>query len=308
MKTLETYRARPFLKWAGGKTQLLEQFQGLYPEELKRGEIRYYFEPFLGGGAVFFDVIQNFEIEKAFLYDVNPEIVLVFNVVKRDVNKLIRELDKLQKKYFALSSEEDKKEFYYKERTLYNKSLKNTDFHKYEANWIKRAARMIFLNRTCFNGLFRQNRKGEFNVPSGKYKNPRISDPENLISVSQVLQKAEIRTGDFTKPFEKITEESFVYYDPPYRPISKTSAFTTYAKGDFGEPEQIRLAEEFRRVYEKGAKVMLSNSDPKNIDPSDEFFEDNFHGFNIHRVKANRMINSVSDKRGAITELVITNY
>ena len=304
-----TSKAKPFLKWAGGKVQLLAQFRQCYPQALHKGELTRYVEPFLGGGAVFLDVAQRFStIQEAYLFDINEQLVLAYQVIQKAPDGLIEALSGLSGEYFE-RHEPERKEFYYDIRSKYNEEHHQLDYHEYSQSWIQRAAKMLFLNKTCYNGLFRVNRKGEFNVPYGKYKKPRILDRENILRVAELLQKAEIRLGDFTQSEEVITDESFVYFDPPYRPISKTSSFTSYAKHVFGDEEQRRLGEYYRRLAQRfHAKLMLSNSDPKNENESDHFFEELYQGFEIKRVNANRMINSNPQKRGQITELLVLNY
>ncbi len=307
MYLIEQKYAKPFLKWAGGKTQLLDQFSKYFPEELKNGKIENYYEPFLGSGAVFFFIVQNYRIEKAFLSDINEELILTFNVVKKDVLILIEELKQLKQNYYSLK-EDEREPFFYTMRNLYNKNKTKIDFSKYSSNWINRAAQMIFLNKTCYNGLFRLNKKGEFNVPFGRYKNPRILDAENLQRVSEILQIAEINLTDFEQVKKQITHNFFIYFDPPYRPISKTANFTSYSKNDFNDEDQIRLAKLYKELGINGNKLMLSNSDPKNENPTDNFFDVLYRDFRINRVLANRMINCNSEKRGQLSELLVTNY
>ncbi len=299
--------ARPFLKWAGGKSQLLDKFQELYPHELKERKIGTYYEPFLGSGAVFFDIAQNYDIKSAYLYDINEELILTYTVIQRDVSKLLEFLYNYQK-YYLKFDKDRRKDFYYAQRTKYNLQRFNIDYSHYSEKWIPRAAQLIFLNKTCFNGLYRVNSKGEFNTPHGDYDNPTICDEENLLAVSQVLQIAEIKVADFKQVVSDLKEEAFIYFDPPYRPISKTANFKAYSKYDFSDNEQIQLAALFRELDSKGLKLMLSNSDPKNINPDDDFFDKLYVGYNILRVPAKRMINSDSNKRGSINEIVITNY
>jgi len=301
-------KAKPILKWAGGKTQLLAQFRDLYPQELKTGEITTYVEPFVGGAAVFFDIVQTYPVKKAFLYDINAELILLYKVVQQHVQELIEELAIYASRYQKLD-DEGRKTFYYDTRTHLNKQRVQIDFDRFSTAWISRAARIVFLNRTCFNGLFRLNSRGEFNVPHGKYRNPKILDVENLLNVSRILQMTEIRRGDFELCEDAVNPQTFVYFDPPYRPISKTASFTAYSKHRFGDEEQIRLAHFFACLdRETGAKLMLSNSDPTNENPEDTFFDDLYRDFRIHRVSAQRMINSNGLKRGPIRELLITNY
>ena len=299
--------AKPFLKWAGGKGQLLDIFQKLYPEQLKRKKIKNFYEPFLGSGAVFFDITQKYEIENAFLYDINEELILAYKVIQRDVSKLIDFLYRYQKTYLKLDKVK-RKEFFYDQRTNYNLQRFNIDYDKYSENWVPRAAQLIFLNRTCFNGLYRVNLKGEFNSPVGDYDNPTICDEQNLLAVNKVLEIAEIKKADFKDIVTDLRSDSFVYFDPPYRPISKTASFKAYHKQGFTDSEQLQLAQLFKQLDSEGSYVMLSNSDPKNIDPDDNFFDDMYNGFNIVRVPARRMINSDPTKRGRINEIVVTNY
>jgi len=300
-------KAKPFLKWAGGKGQLLETFSTYYPVELKKGKVENYYEPFLGGGAVFFDIAQKFDIKSAFLYDVNEELILVYRVIQKDVFKLIDILLKHKKKYKKLSVEKQN-EYFYQIRQQFNSQRNKIDHQRYSENWIARAAQIIFLNKTCFNGLFRFNSRGEFNTPVGKYKNPKIVDEENLAAVSNVLSIAEIKTAGFADLEKDIKKNAFVYYDPPYRPLNKTSAFTAYSKNEFGDIQQRELARLFERMNKLGVLEMLSNSDPKNQNPGDNFFDELYSRFHISRVPAKRMINSVASKRNAINEIIVTNY
>lgn len=300
--------AKPFLKWAGGKTQLLAQFSEYYPTDLVEGRVTRYVEPFLGGGAVFLDVAQRFPIASAVLNDINPELVLVYKVVQQDSERLIEFLTEHQHRYIS-ATPSDRHDYFYAIRGAYNEQRTGIDFRRYSSEWVIRAAYMIFLNKTCFNGLFRVNARGEFNVPFGRYKNPTICDSPNLKRVAQLLQIAEIQAGSFSACEHFVNESTFVYFDPPYRPISATSSFTSYSSDKFDDRDQIALAEFFIRLNDRtGAKLMLSNSDPTNVNPSDRFFDDLYDSFNIHRVWASRMINSKADRRGKITELLITNY
>lgn len=303
-----TKLAKPFMKWAGGKGRLIGKLSKFFPFELQEGKIKKYVEPFIGGGALFFHVAQTYPfIEDFFISDVNEELILAYKTIQKDVESLIDALEKLEKDYHALSHN-NQKEFFYKKRLDFNKKNKDIDFNNFKENWIERTATIIFLNRTCFNGLFRVNSKGEFNVPFGDYKNPKINDPDNLRAISEILQKTEIQCGDFTANKDFIDEYTFVYFDPPYRPISKTSSFTSYSKFDFGEVEQKRLAEYYQLLSKKNAKLMLSNSDPQNQDINDFFFENLYKNFRIEKVDASRMINSDGNKRGKIKELIILNY
>lgn len=286
--------AKPFLKWAGGKTQLLAEIGQHLPEGIKTGEIDTYVEPFVGGGAVFFHIAQRYKsIRHFYLFDINEDLVNCYNAIQSDVASVIADLGRLEERY--LKGDEVKREtMYYRIRD--------------EFNCDRSPAKLIFLNKTCYNGLYRSNRKGEFNVPFGGYRNPTICDAENLINVSFILQKTQVICADFEASGRYIDDETFVYFDPPYRPISPTASFTSYSKDDFIERDQIRLAEFCRRIDAKGAKFLLSNSDPKNEDPRDHFFDDQYNGFKSDTVKAIRAINCIGAGRGAINELIITNY
>jgi DNA adenine methylase len=301
------YTARPFLKWAGGKSQLLPKFQELYPKQLQQKKIKNYYEPFLGSGAVFFNIIQNYHIENAYLYDINDELILTYKVIQKDADRLLDFLYRYQNEYLKLDKHQ-RQEYFYAQRTNYNLQRFNIDFNKYSDTWLSRAAQLIFLNRTCFNGLYRVNSKGEFNSPAGDYSNPTICDEKNLKTVSGLLSNVIIKKSDFKELTTDIRPDSFVYFDPPYRPISKTASFKAYSKHNFSDKEQIELAQLFKNLNKQGAKLMLSNSDPKNIDPEDNFFDDIYNEFNIVRVPAKRMINSNASKRGIINEIVVTNY
>lgn len=304
--------ARPFLKWAGGKGQLLESLSGYFPKALADGSVQNYFEPFLGGGAMFFHVMQNYPVKSALLMDANEELVVAYSVVQKDVAALMVLLGQMERDYLKLS-EARRRERYLKVRDILNRQRAGMDFRKYSEAWIERTAQLLFLNKTCYNGLFRVNRSGGFNVPFGKYARPTILDAANLAKTSAVLAKAEIRLGDFgdlQRLESKVKSGSFIYYDPPYRPLSRTASFTAYSKGAFGDEEQKRLAGMFRDLDRRGVYQMLSNSDPKNTDPKDDFFEDAYRKYQdtFYRVPASRSINSNASRRGRINEIVITNY
>lgn len=305
--TATDLRVKPFLKWAGGKTQLLQRFRELYPPELKNGQVKNYYEPFMGSAAVYFDIVQRYPVDQAYLYDVNEELVLAYRVVQRDVARLIDVLFRLEKKYIALDKQK-RSDYFYAQRNLFNEQRFIINHNKYADNWITRTAQLIFLNRTCFNGLYRVNSKGEFNTPAGRYANPGICDEANLSAVSKLLDRAHIKKADFNEVVKEIKPASFIYFDPPYRPISKTALFTAYSKLVFSDEEQVRLAAVFKSLSDKGALLMLSNSDPRNINPADDFFDSLYSRFNILRVPAKRLINSVAAARGNINEIIITNY
>jgi DNA adenine methylase len=291
--------AKPFLKWAGGKGQLLDKFAHIYPYELLNGEIDTYIEPFVGGGAVLFDILQKYEIKRAIIIDLNKELINCYKCIKEDVNIIISKLKYIETKFYLLNSQQQC-DYFMKIRNKYNKKkLGNTcDYEK--------AVNFIFLNKTCFNGLYRVNTNGEFNVPFGKYKKPLICDKENLSLVSQLLQKVEIIYGYYQECEKFIGNKTFIYFDPPYRPITQQSF--NYQKDCFDDVCQIKLAEFVESVANKGAFVMLSNSDPKNTNPNDNFFDDLYKNFYIERLKAKRVINSKAIGRGKITEILVKNF
>ena len=298
MTIIKKGTVKPFLKWAGGKGQLIDEIEKFYPFDKK---INKYAEPFIGGGAVLFDILNKFELEKIYISDVNKELVNCYIVIKENVHELIKKLKKLEDE-FLVRGKEERKIYYYEKREKFNKLKLENNNEK-----INRATLMIFLNRTCFNGLYRVNKKGLFNVPMGDYKNPKICDEENLINVSNKLRNVEIIYGDYRKSYDFIDENTFVYFDPPYRPLNQTSSFTSYTEYIFGDKEQIELSEYFRILNKKGAKLLLSNSDPKNVDINDEFFDDLYKEFDIKRIEASRAINSKGSKRGKVTEILVNN-
>jgi DNA adenine methylase len=302
MFTKTNIQARPFLKWAGGKGQLINQIKEFLPSEIVASKkIDKYFEPFLGGGAVFFWLSKEYQIKKSHLYDINPEIVSAFQTVRDSAGQLISKLKKLQNDYISLSKL-NREKFYYDCREDYNKLLKSN-------KPIDKTALLIFLNKTGFNGLFRVNSQGQFNVPFGRYENPTICDGANLLAVSEILENAEIECKDFGHCLGKADKNSLFYFDPPYRPISKTASFTGYIKDGFNDQDQRRLKEICDKLTKKGAKVILSNSDPKNINVDDNFFDDLFgRNYKIERLQATRMINCNSEKRGIIKEILVMNY
>lgn len=299
--------AKPFLKWAGGKSQLIEQIAQNLPEELEQGKIHRYIEPFVGGGAVFLYIAQLGKIQEFFICDINPELILAYKTIQTNVEDLIEHLSKIQGNYLSLDIEE-RKRYFYQVRSQFNLQRHHINFQSFHLDWIERTAHLIFLNRTCFNGLFRVNSKGEFNVPVGRYKNPKICHAENLRAVAQILQNTAIHYGDFTASEAFVDHRSLVYFDPPYRPLNKTANFTSYSPETFDDSSQLRLRDFFRVLDHKGAKLILSNSDPKNENLEDDFFDVAYAEYQIKRVKAQRNINSQATKRGRINELLILNY
>lgn len=304
----EVINAKPFLKWAGGKTQLLDELIKHLPETIKSSKhIETYVEPFVGGGAMFFYLKSNFQVERSFLFDINPELIVGYKVVQNDHKKLTELLKEIEKEYLAKSDDEREK-YYYAVRDKFNRQMSDFDYSTYNDSWVERTSYLIFLNKTCFNGLFRQNKKGEFNVPYGSYKNPRICYKDNIIEASKALRNTEIFCSDFSESEKYIKKGSLVYLDPPYRPLNTTASFTDYAKEGFDDKDQERLAKFFKKMDKRGAYLMMSNSDPKNENPEDNFFDELYKDYTIERVMASRMINCQGAGRGQIKELIITNY
>ena len=289
--------AKPFVKWAGGKSQLLAEIRAKYPQRVER-----YCEPFVGGGAVLFDVLQTFHPEQVLINDINAELMSTYAHIRDNVESLIAMLSGLQAKYRSQSADENKT-FFYEKRSRYNQIKLNGS----ESESLEKAALFIFLNKTCFNGLYRVNSKGLFNVPFNNARNPLLCDAENLRECARLLQNVEMTAGDYSQCEPFIDDKTFVYIDPPYRPLTQTAAFTSYSEGGFSDKEQIALGDFITRISGRDAKVLASNSDPKNTDVSDTFFDDLYAAFRIERVSAARMINADAKKRGAVSELLISN-
>lgn len=292
---------KPFLKWAGGKGQLLKEIEKYYP--FKDGQITKYAEPFVGGGAVLFDILNKYDLKEIYISDINAELINAYRMIRDDIDKLIDLLARYQSEYIPFDKEE-RKSYYIAKRKRFNDLKVDGD----EAINIEKAALMIFLNKTCFNGLYRVNKKGLFNVPMGAYKNPMICDKSNLRAVSEKLQNVTIVCGDYRKSADFIDENTFVYFDPPYRPITDTASFTAYTENLFNDDEQVMLANFVDLMHRKGAKVVVSNSDPKNSNTDDDFFDNIYSSHKIKRVEATRMINCNSEARGKIKELLISNF
>lgn len=306
--------AKPFLKWAGGKKQLLPVLNENYPKALDEGEIDVYVEPFLGGGAVLFDILNNFKVNKVIANDINRDLIITYKVVRDYCEHLITLLKLYEIEYLGLS-DEDRKTYYYQKRELYNEIKKTpVDVSRKELGdqAIILASLLIYLNRTCFNGLYRLNRRGEFNVPMGAYKNPQICNADNLRAVSEVLKRVEFYNTDFQNLKVSDNDKTFFYIDPPYRALPNTPSFTSYFNSDFGEEEQINLAKWLTDISNENTYLLISNSDPHNTDEDDNFFQDNYQHLTpvakINKVYAKRNINSKATKRGQITELLIKNY
>lgn len=290
---------KPFVKWVGGKSQLVEQIEKMLPTDGEKVLIKYA-EPMVGGGALFFSILSKYDFEELYISDINAELINAYQAVKNDVENLIAKLNEMQMLFLPMD-ENGRKYFYYTVRERFNSTTLT------EETATEKAAQFIFLNKTCFNGLYRVNRKGQFNVPMGAYKNPTICDDENLRNIHEALQNVTIVCGDYSMSKSFIDKDTFVYLDPPYRPISETSAFTAYNTDAFDDNEQIRLAKFIDEINLSGAKIVLSNSDPKNVNEDDNFFDDLYKNYKINRVEASRAINSKGDKRGKINELLICN-
>ena len=288
------------MKWAGGKGKLLKEIEKYYPFEDEK--ITKYAEPFAGGGAVLFDILCKYDINEIYVGDINAELINTYITVRDNIEELISLLLKYQAEYVPYEKAE-RKEYYIQKRSRFNEIKVSGD----ENNNIEQAALFIFLNKTCFNGLYRVNKNGLYNVPMGEYKNPLICDEINLRNISEKLQKVKIVCSDYKQSADFIDEHTFVYFDPPYRPITKTANFTAYTENVFNDEKQIELAEFVEKIDNKGAKFVVSNSDPKNADCNDNFFDDLYKKYNIERVRATRMISCKSKTRGKIGELLISN-
>ncbi len=286
------------MKWAGGKTQLLGEIEKSLPDNFASIEDVVYVEPFVGGGAVLFWLLQRYSnISRAIINDINSDLINVYSVVKVSPDKLVRELQQLESAYIRLGAQE-RKDYYAEQRSLFNEKSASKEVM---------AALFVFLNRTCFNGLYRVNAKGAFNVPHGKYANPKICDERNIWAVSELLQRVEILCGDFSKTLEYASNKSLFYIDPPYKPLTETSSFTSYAKEGFNDEEQIRLGRFCMEISKRRAMFVASNSDPQEMNPQDDFFYRVYDTFNIRKVQASRMINANPSGRGKLFEIMITN-
>ncbi|MCC8176564.1 MAG: DNA adenine methylase [Bacteroidales bacterium] len=289
-------QAKPFIKWAGGKSQLLSDIEKSLPVDFTNYTT--YVEPFVGGGAVIFWILQKYpHIQRAVINDINEKLINVYRTIKNQPEKLIVELQTLQDTYLPLAYE-GRTDMFMEKRNRFNTPC---------IDGIEQAALFIFLNRTCFNGLYRENSKGNFNVPHGKYSKPTICDAETIIADSHVLQKVEILCGDFAQTAQFASEQTLFYFDPPYKPLSETSSFNSYVKEVFDDNEQIRLRDFCSQLSANGSKFILSNSDVKGKNPEDNFFDDLYSDYSIRRVYATRMVNANPDKRGKLSELMISN-
>lgn len=293
-------KIHPFVKWAGGKGQLLDVLKSNLPDGMGT-KITKYAEPFVGGGALLFSLLNEYSLEEVYISDNNRELINTFIVIKENCGDLLNQLKFFQEEYEKLDVN-IKAMYYYEQRNKYNEIILS------ESTKIIKAALFIFLNKTCFNGLYRVNKSGIFNVPAGKYKNPLICDEKNLISISERLKNVIIRSCDYQEVESFADEKTFIYFDPPYRPLNNTSTFTSYTQKQFNNNDHIELAKFYKKLSDKGIKALLSNSDPHNTNYEDDFFDDLYAEFNIQRITAVRAINSKAEKRGVVTELLIKNY
>lgn len=292
--------AKPFIKWVGGKSQLIEQLDAQLPADFDSLEDVTYIEPFVGGGAILFYMLQHYpNINHAIINDINPDLITCYRTVRDNPKELIASLQDIENTYLSLNTEEARKEFFMVVRNRYNE--KNLDP-------IENTTKFFFLNKTCFNGLYRVNKKGLFNVPFGRYSNPTICNPETILKDSELLQRVEILNGDFEETFKYAQGNTLFYFDPPYRPLNDTSSFNNYAKEAFNDDEQIRLKKYCDRINDAGFKFMLSNSDGKSVNGEDNFFDVLYAAYQIERVWASRSINSNPNKRGELTEILVRNY
>lgn len=299
MDSPKNKRAKPFVKWVGGKTQLINELCESLPASLGEKRGLTYVEPFVGGGAFLFWILQQFpNIQKAVINDINKHLMDTYTIIRDNVEDLIASLDRSQEEYLSFCDEERRKAYYLSKRDEFNSDSKNE---------LETAALFIFLNRTCFNGLYRVNSKGKFNVPSGRYANPRICDADTLRADSKLLQKVEILCEDFSQTSKYATPDTIYYLDPPYKPLTETSAFTSYSSEGFNDSEQIRLRDFCEEISAKGALFIASNSDPYQTSEGNRFFDDIYGGFRIRRVSATRMVNCDPKGRGKLSELMITN-
>lgn len=293
-------KAKPFVKWAGGKNRLIDQLEMLLPQDFDDRKNVTYIEPFVGGGAMLFHMLQTHNnIRHAVINDINPDLTTCYKIIKNEPHKLVHSLAKIQEDYYKLKDEEAKKQYYMDIRERFNEKPSDP---------IEKTTFFIFLNRTCFNGLYRVNKSGKFNVPCGRYTRPLICDAETILADSKILQNVDILTGDFGQTASYVNDNSFFYFDPPYRPLSSTSYFNDYTKETFDDHEQERLKRFCDFLKNENAHFMLSNSDCSGNNANDRFFDNLFSRYDIKRVLAPRCINSNGARRGNITEILVRNY
>ena len=287
--------AKPFIKWVGGKTQLIEQLEALLPADFDEWKDVTYIEPFVGGGAMLFYMLRTHSnIQTAVINDINSDLTTCYKVVRDNPSELVEALQEIQAENYALTSEEERKAFFMQRRDEFNtKSL----------DPLRNTTLFFFLNRTCFNGLYRVNKAGLFNVPFGRYNHPLICDAKTIHADSELLQNVEILTGDYQETLSHAKGRTLFYFDPPYRPLNNTSSFNDYTKEAFNNLAQIRLKTFCDTVAASGYHFMLSNSDCQ-----DGFFDDLYSRYEIARVLASRSVNANASKRGKLTEILVHNY
>lgn len=293
-------KAKPFIKWVGGKGQLISQLEAMLPKDFAFWKDVCYIEPFVGGGAMLFHMLQAYpNITAAVINDINPDLITCYKVVRDEPLVLLEALDDIQRKYYALPDEDSRRGFFMEQRACFNTK---------KLNDIENTTLFFFLNRTCFNGLYRVNKSGLFNVPFGKYTTPTICDRETILADSELLKRVDILNGDFESTLDKARGTAFFYLDPPYRPLSNTSSFNDYAKEAFNDDAQVRLKQFCDRLQQAGHYFMLSNSDCIAKNPADSFFDDLYASYQIDRVWASRNVNADAAKRGKLTEILVRNF
>lgn len=298
MRHTSLHSAKPFVKWVGGKTQLLGDIESRLPKGFSLQANITYVEPFVGGGAAVFYLLSKYpNIRRAVINDINRRLITTYRVIKSQPAELIQELQHLQDRYIPMCHE-GRTVMFMEQRKRFNED---------ELTDVQMASLFIFLNRTCFNGLYRENSKGKFNVPHGRYANPLICDQATIHADSELLQRVDILCGDYSATLKYAGAGTLYYFDPPYKPLSETSSFNSYVKEVFDDNEQIRLRNFCNAVSDAGSSFVLSNSDVKGNNPDNYFFDDLYADYDIGRVYANRMVNSNAEKRGKLSELLITN-
>jgi DNA adenine methylase len=289
--------AKPFLKWAGGKGKMISDIS----QRLPSLEEYVYVEPFIGGGALLFWILQNSKVKRAIINDINLDVISCYKMIKNNHLELIKKLSIIEEEFHKIDNIVDKTSFFNDKRITFNNKVNMSE--------IDNATLMIFLNKTCFNGLYRVNKKNEFNVPFNKGMKPTICDAENINNCNKILQNVTILNGDYSETIKYIEDDKFFFYfDPPYKPISETSSFNSYNKESFEDNEQVKLRDYCSLLDKMSCKWLLSNSDLKNYDIDNDYFDDLYKNYNIQRIKSKRMINSKGSGRGEINEILVSNY
>ena len=290
---------RPFVKWAGGKYNLSEVIINESSDLINFDNFNTYIDPFVGGGGMFFSIIKKFSFDRLIISDINEELINVYIQIRDNLNELVSFLNKIQNEYNYFISMDEKKDYYYQLRTKFNENISKGNLNAFHASLF------IALNKLDFNGLYRVNLKGLFNVPFGKRITANLYDIENLKSVSSVLKRTEIYVQDYKKCIDLVDEKSLVYFDSPYRPLPGSSSFTSYTKSDFNDDDQKELAVIANRVRLKGGTFILSNSDPKQTNKKDNFFDELYDDCIIKRISASRNIGANSKSRGNVSEILV---